>query len=179
MALRTDNNDHQDNLRFSIIASYIGRYGIDSIERIMIGLVKHPNATKGFADFYISLWKGLLNGKYPVNFLRLTQSMIGKAPITFWNLFYDTAVCKNHIFSNDDFELNSIRNDKQDYQGFYTTCLDCYCETREIVYLKIAAALLRECSVDLEPEFDKYISFEASGRNKSFILSTFANNLEQ
>ena len=75
----------------------------------MIGLVKHPNATKGFADFYISLWKGLLNGKYPVNFLRLTQSMIGKAPITFWNLFYDTAVCKNHIFSNDDFELNSIR----------------------------------------------------------------------
>ena len=114
MALRTDNNDHQDNLRFSIIASYIGRYGIDSIERIMIGLVKHPNATKGFADFYISLWKGLLNGKYPVNFLRLTQSMIGKAPITFWNLFYDTAVCKNHIFSNDDFELNSIRNDKQD-----------------------------------------------------------------
>lgn len=179
MALRTDNNDHQDNLRFSIIASYIGRYGIDSIERIMIGLVKHPNATKGFADFYISLWKGLLNGKYPVNFLRLTQSMIGKAPITFWNLFYDTAVCKNHIFSNDDFELNSIRNDKQDYQGFYTTCLDCYCETREIVYLKIAAALLRECSVDLEPEFDKYISFEASGRNKSFILSTFAILLEQ
>lgn len=105
--------------------------------------------------------------------------MIGKAPITFWNLFYDTAVCKNHIFSNDDFELNSIRNDKQDYQGFYTTCLDCYCETREIVYLKIAAALLRECSVDLEPEFDKYISFEASGRNKSFILSTFAILLEQ
>lgn len=163
----------------SQIISYIGRYGIDSIERIMIGLVKHPNATKGFADFYISLWKGLLNGKYPVNFLRLTQSMIGKAPITFWNLFYDTAVCKNHIFSNDDFELNSIRNDKQDYQGFYTTCLDCYCETREIVYLKIAAALLRECSVDLEPEFDKYISFEASGRNKSFILSTFAILLEQ
>lgn len=111
--------------------------------------------------------------------MRLTQSMIGKAPITFWNLFYDTAVCKNHIFSNDDFELNSIRNDKQDYQGFYTTCLDCYCETREIVYLKIAAALLRECSVDLEPEFDKYISFEASGRNKSFILSTFAILLEQ
>lgn len=62
---------------------------------------------------------------------------------------------------------------------FYTTCLDCYCETREIVYLKIAAALLRECSVDLEPEFDKYISFEASGRNKSFILSTFAILLEQ
>ena len=179
MALRTDNNDHQDNLRFSIIASFIGRYGIDSIERIMIGLVKHPNATKGFADFYISLWKGLLNGKYSVNFLRLTQSMIGKAPITFWNLFYDTAVCKNHIFSNDDFELNSIRKDKQDYQGFYTTCLDCYCETREIVYLKIAAALLRGCSVDLEPEFGKYISFEASGRNKSFILSTFAILLEQ
>ena len=57
--------------------------------------------------------------------------------------------------------------------------MDCYCETREIVYLKIAAALLRECSVDLEPEFDKYISFEASGRNKSFILSTFAILLEQ
>lgn len=179
MALRTDNNDHQDNLRFSIIASYIGRYGIDSIERIMIGLVKHPNATKGFSDFYISLWKGLLNGKYPVNFLRLTQSMIGEAPITFWNLFYDTAVCKNHIFSNEDFELNSIRTDKQDYQGFYTTCLDCYCETREIVYLKIAAALLRECSADIEPEFDKYISFEASGRSKAFILSTFAILLEQ
>lgn len=38
---------------------------------------------------------------------------------------------------------------------------------------------MRECSVDLEPEFDKYISFEASGRNKSFILSTFAILLEQ
>lgn len=57
--------------------------------------------------------------------------------------------------------------------------MDCYCETREIVYLKIAAALLRGCSVDLEPEFGKYISFEASGRNKSFILSTFAILLEQ
>lgn len=179
MALQTDNNDRQDNLRFCIIASYIGRYGIDATETVINSLVRNPNATKGYADFYISLWKGLLNGKYSVNFLRLCQNLIGVAPITFWNLFYDIAVIKNHVFSSDDYELNTWRNDQQKFQGFYSDVLNYYVETREIVYLKIAISLLKDCEMDLVPEFDKYVSFCNSSRNKSFLLSALATLLER
>ena len=179
MALRTDNNDQQDNLRFSIIANYIGRYGVEAFEKDIISLSSYPGSTKGFTDFYIGLWKGILNGRYSVNFLRLCERMIGEAPITFWNLFYDIAVCKNHVFSSDDFEMKSLRTDGQNYQSFYRDCLNCYNETREIVYLKIAVSLLRDCPADLEPEFDKYISFGSSSRNKAFLFSAFASLLEQ
>ena len=179
MALRTDNNDRQDNLRFAIIASYIGRYGLEAIEKIIVSLAKFPAANKGFTEFYISLWKGLLNGKYPVNFLRLCKEMIGEAPVTFWNLFYDIAACKNHVFASENFEYNAFRSDEQDYQGFYSACLQCYNETREIVFLRIAVTLLKESDTHIDPEFDKYISFGTSNRNKAFLLSSLAVLLEQ
>lgn len=178
-ALVTDHNDNQDNLRFSIIASYIGRYGIESIENIITSLAKKANSTKGYVDYYIGLWKGLLIGKYSVNFLRLCKNLIGKEPITFWNLFYDIVVCKNHIFSTDDFALKQLRSDSQDYQGFYSECLDSYNDTREIVYIKIAVALLKNCEEDIDPEFEKYISFLRGARNKDFLISALACLLEQ
>ena len=40
--------------------------------------------------------------------------MLKTAPLTFWNVFYDVAVCKNHIFSSTDFELAKLNGiDKQ------------------------------------------------------------------
>ena len=65
----------------TLYAKSLPKFESKQISTCLIILYPHddfpekPNI-KGFADFYISLWKGLLNGKYPVNFLRLTQSMI-------------------------------------------------------------------------------------------------------
>lgn len=179
MALRTDNNDRQDDLRFCIIASYMGRYGLHAIEYVIESMAHNTNATKGYVDYYVSLWKGLLNGKYNVNFLRLCQSLIGVAPITFWNVFYDAAAVKNHIFASDHFDWEAWRNDLQNYQEFYSNILNCYVETREVVYLKIAVVLLKDCGTQLIPELEKYISFCNSTRSKSFLLSALATLLQE
>ena len=159
MALRTDNKDIQDNIRFCIISSFIGRYGIEKFESEILALSRNPRASKGFSDYYVSLWKGLLNGRYPVNFLRLCENIISLAPVTFWNMFYDVAALKNHVFANNDFEMNSWRSDNQNYQDFYSKVLTQYTETREVVYLKIAVVILKDSPIDLNTEFEKYISF--------------------
>lgn len=171
VALMTDNNDKQDNLRFCIIASFMGRYGRDSAERIIALLARNNNAVKGYSEYYISLWKGLLNGKYSVNFLDLCSDLIGIAPTTFWNVFYDIAVCKNHIFMSEDYEMNSWRTENFDYQIFYSRLLEYYVETRVTVYIKIAMILLKECKNVLRPEFEKYISFCNSGHDKGLFIS--------
>lgn len=177
LALMTDNKDRQDNLRFCIIAGYMGRYGRDSIERVISSLALNNNAVKGYSEYYISLWKGLLNGKYSVNFLDLCRYLIGVAPTTFWNIFYDVAVCKNHVFASEDFEMGSWKNNSFDYHGFYTRLLDYFIETRESIYFKIALFLLKDCKNNLQPEFEKYISFCNSGHDKAQLLSVLASLL--
>lgn len=174
-ALKTDNNDNQDSLRFCIITGYVSRYGIDSFNDVIALLAKNRLATKNYAELYSSLWKGLLSGKYSVNFLHLTCNLIDSAPITFWNLFFDVAAVKNHVFSYTDFGLQTWSSLVQDYQAFYSKTLEQYVATRETVFLKIATHILAECPVVLEAEFDKYLPYCNSGRNKDFIFCTIIN----
>ena len=180
VALRTDNNEERlDNIRFCIIAGFLGRYGINAVESQIRSLLSHYNGQKRYPDYYEGLWKGLLNGKYTVNFLRLCKDIIPCAPLTFWNVFYDVAVKKNHVFSTDEFELNTWRNDQQNYQEFYSAILKQYKETRDVIYLKIAVAVLTDCAAVLEPDFGQYISFISSGRSKAFLLAGIASMIRQ
>lgn len=170
-ALRTDNKDKQDTLRYCIIAGFIGRYGIDEFDQVVLGLAKNKYSVKSYTDYYISLWKGLFNGKYSLNFLPLSCDLIREAPTTFWNLFYDIAICKNHVFSTDDFEMKVWKEAVREDQKFYDGVLSRYNDTRETVFLKIAVQILLESSKNLVPSFEKYLSYCSSGRNKDFLFS--------
>lgn len=170
-ALRTDNDDKQDNLRYCIIASFVGRYGIEQFNQVLYGLVKNKYSVKSFTDYYTSLWKGLSNGRYSLNFLILSQALILEAPITFWNMFYDIAICKNHVFSMDGFEFQTWKDVIREDQKFYNGILDQYSSTRETVFLKIAARILLESNEKLEPSFEKYLPYCNSSRKKDFLFS--------
>lgn len=172
-ALRTDNNEKQDSLRFCIITSFIGRFGLNEFEKVVIGLSKNKHSTKSFMDYYISLWKGLLTGKYSANFLRNCRALIGNAPLTFWNIFYDISVCKNHVFSTNDFELKQWAGIERETQKFYDEILERYSITRETVYLKIASSIISESCEDITPSFEQYIPFCSSNRNKEFLFAAF------
>lgn len=92
--LRTDNAEQQDMLRYSIITSYIGRFGAVKFESMISTLLKWKGPGKDYYGYYTSIWKGLFTGKYGCNLLSLNVPLINEAPITYWNLFYDIAVCK-------------------------------------------------------------------------------------
>lgn len=171
-ALRTDNDDKQDNLRYCIIASFVGRYGIEQFNQVLYGLVKNKYSVKSFTDYYTSLWKGLSNGRYSLNFLILSQALISEAPVTFWNMFYDIAICKNHVFSTDSFEFQTWKDVIREDQKFYNGVLDQYNSTRETVFLKIAARMLLESNEKLDPSFEKYLPYCNSSRNKDFLFFT-------
>lgn len=171
LALRTDNNDKQDTLRYCIIAGFIGRYGIKQFNQVICGLEKNKYSKKSYSDYYISLWKGLFNGRYSLNFLTLSQDIIWEVPATFWNIFYDIAVRKNHVFSADDFEYSAWKTTMREDQSFYNEVLDKYSDTRETVFLKIAVSILLESQQNIIPSFEKYLPYCNSGRNKDFLYS--------
>lgn len=174
-ALRTDNNEKQDSLRFCIITSYIGRFGLASFENEVLSLSKNKLASKNYNEYYISLWKGLLTGNYSLNFLRLSRALIGNAPPTYWNIFYDVSVCKNHVFSTADFELKNWRDMDHQIQLFYDEILNRYSVTRESVYIKIAASILSECGGNISPSFEYYAPYCNSNRNKDFLFAALIN----
>lgn len=179
MALRTDNNEKQDSLRYSIITSYIGRYGLAEFDSLITELSRKRVNSKGYIDFYMSLWKGLLGGKYSANFLRISRPLISCAPLTFWNIFYDVAACKNHVFSSSDFELSKLNGLDHQIQAFYEDVLKRYSYTRETVFAKIALRILND-SVDLlAPMFEQYIPYCSSNQNKDLILSTIIRLISQ
>ena len=169
-ALKTDNNEKQDALRYCIVTSFIGRYGVDEFERAIITLSRNKHSTKGFSEYYISLWKGLLTGRYSANFLRVTRCLVKDAPVTFWNVFYDIAVCKNHVFSTSDFHLKQWIDTDHEIQEFYNEVLTRYSISRETVFLKIAASILAESSENIVPSFDQYLPYCNSNRNKDFLF---------
>ena len=179
MALRTDNNEKQDSLRYSIIASYIGRNGLAEFDSLITELSRKRVNSKGYVDFYVSLWKGLLGGKYSANFLRISRPLINCAPLTFWNIFYDVAVCKNHVFSSSDFELSKLNGLDHQIQVFYEDVLKHYSYTRETVFAKIALRILND-SVDLSaPMFEQYIPYCISNQKKDLIFSTIIRLISQ
>ena len=179
MALRTDNNEKQDSLRYSIIASYIGRNGLAEFDSLITDLSRKRVNSKGYVDFYISLWKGLLGGKYSANFLRISRPLINCAPLTFWNIFYDVAVCKNHVFSSSDFELSKLNGLNHQIQAFYEDVLKHYNYTRETVFAQIALRILND-SVDLSaPMFEQYIPYCISNQKKDLIFSTIIRLISQ
>ena len=55
--LRTDNAGQQDMLRYSIITSYIGRFGIVKFESIITALLKWKGPGKDYYGYYTSIWK--------------------------------------------------------------------------------------------------------------------------
>ena len=172
IALQTDNDDKQDTLRYCIIASFVGRYGIGQFDHVLHGLVKKKYSVKSYTDYYTSLWKGLSNGRYSLNFLMLSQKLIHEVPVTFWNMFYDIAIYKNHVFSTDDFEFQTWKEVTREDQKFYNEALDQYNSTRETVFLKIAGRMLLESNEKLDPSFEKYLPYCNSSRNKDFLFST-------
>jgi len=179
MALRTDNNEKQDTLRYSIIASFIGRYGIAAFDSLIIDLSRKRVNSKGYVDFYISLWKGLLSGRYSANFIRISRPLIDSAPLTFWNLFYDVAVCKNHVFSSSDFELSSLNGLDHQTQDFYESVLKRYSYTREAVFAKIALRILNDSKEVTTPMFEQYIPYCASKQDKHILIATIINLISQ
>ncbi len=179
MALRTDNNEKQDTLMYSIIASFIGRYGIDAFDSLITDLSRKRINSKGYVDFYISLWKGLLSGRYSANFIRISRPLIDSAPLTFWNLFYDVAVCKNHVFSSMDFELSRLNGIDHQTQDFYESALKRYSFTRETVFAKIALRILNDSKEITAPMFEQYIPFCNSKQDKHILIATIINLISQ
>lgn len=179
MALRTDNNEKQDTLRYSIIASFIGRYGLSAFDALIQNLSYKRTNSKGYADFYTSIWKGLLGGKYSANFLRISRPLIDSAPLTFWNIFYDVAVCKNHVFSSSDYELSRLNGLDHQIQSFYENILDRYNYTRESVFVKIALSILSESPSLTSPLFSKYIAYCSSNQKKDLMISTIIKLISQ
>lgn len=178
-ALRTDNAEQQDMLRYSIITSYIGRFGDVKFEGIISALVKWKGATKDYYGYYTSIWKGLFNGKYGCNFLSLNTSLINEVPITYWNLFYDIAVCKNHVFSLDG--LWGTQWHKPDYniQEFYSALVERYSESREPIFLQIAVKLLEQNDEVIVTEFDKYLPYCNSNKSKDFLFQAIIGILKK
>lgn len=179
MALRTDNNEKQDTLRYSIIASFIGRYGLAAFDSLITDLSRKRVNSKGYVDFYMSLWKGLLSGKYSANFIRISRPLIDSAPLTFWNLFYDVAVCKNHVFSSSDFELSSLNGLNHQTQVFYESVLKRYSYTREAVFAKIALRILNDSKEVTSPMFEQYIPYCTSKQDKHILITTIINLISQ
>ena len=179
IALRTDNKEVLDTLRYTIITSYIGRYGLDSFDTIISDLSKRVSIQKKYPDFYISIWKGVLSGKYSANFIRITRPLINIAPLTFWNVFYDVAACNNHVFTLVGFEFSKFVVTDHQVQAFYEELLKRYSYTREPVFIKIALCLLSDSPETVVPMFEQFVSFCGSNHNKSQLLSTIIRLLSQ
>lgn len=165
----SESKERLDNLRYSVVLSYIVRYGFAQYDETLRTAINPQK--KAYFDSFSALWRGLLGGSYSANFLPLHQNLAKELPLTYWNQFYDVAVCKNHLFANDyAFDYHHLSNSHFSYQSFYDSMLDCYVETRESVYLKIAVSILVESAQPIAPSFEKYISFLSVSQNKDFLL---------
>lgn len=179
IALRTDNKEALDTLRYTIIASYIGRYGLGSFDMIISELSKKGINSKKYPDFYISIWKGILSGEYSANFIRITRPLINTAPLTFWNVFYDVVACKNHVFKLVGFEFNKFAVPDHQVQAFYEELLKRYSYTREPVFIKIALCILSDSPETVVPMFEQFVPFCGSNHNKTQLLSTIIKLISQ
>lgn len=177
--LRTDNAEQQDMLRYSIITSYIGRFSAVKFESIISALLKWKGPGKDYYGYYTSIWKGLFTGKYGCNLLSLNAPLINEAPITYWNLFYDIAVCKNHVFSLDGLWGTQWHNPNYNIQEFYSALVERYAESRETVFLQIAVKLLEQCDETINTEFDKYLSYCNSNKSKDFLFQAIIGILNK
>lgn len=166
--LRTDNAEQQDMLRYCIIISYIGRFGAVKFESIISILLKSNRLGKDYYGFYTSIWKGLFTGRYGCNLLSLNAPLIKEAPITYWNLFYDIAVCKNHVFSLEGLWGTQWHSPNYNIQEFYSALVERYSECREPIFLQIAVKLLEQCGESVTTEFDKYLSYCNSNKSKDY-----------
>ena len=170
MALRTDNRDRQDMIRYSIIISFIGRYGMEEFEKIIEDLSRKNHKEKDYPEFYSSIWKGLLGGSYSINLFDLNLPLIREAPITYWRLFYQVAVCDNHIFTTENMTgANWVVDKHYPFREFYQALVSRYSECRDPVFLKIAVSLLLQCGETVIPEFDKYFPYCNSNKPKEFL----------
>lgn len=177
--LRTDNAEQQDMLRYSIITSYIGRFGAVRFESMISTLLKWKGPGKDYYGYYTSIWKGLFTGKYGCNLLSLNVPLINEAPITYWNLFYDIAVCKNHVFSLDGLWGTQWHNPVYNIQEFYSAIVERYSESRETIFLQIAVKLLEQCDETVITEFDKYLSYCNSNKSKDFLFQAIIAMLKK
>ncbi len=177
--LRTDNAEQQDMLRYSIITSYLGRFGARKFENIIANLLKWKGPGKDYYGYYTSIWKGLFAGKYGCNLLSLNTPLINEAPITYWNLFYDIVVCKNHVFSLESLWGTQWHNPTYNVQEFYSALVERYSETREPVFLQIAVKLLEQCDETVVTEFDKYLSYCNSNKSKDFLFQAIIGMLKK
>lgn len=169
-ALRTDRQERMDMLHYAIITSYIGRYGMASYEKVILELSRDRRLSRSYESLYASIWKGLLDGYYSCNIFSLNLPLIGEAPLTYWNLFYDIAVCKNHLFTlNGLWGLQWVQPDYP-LQAFYEALLDRYVKTREAIFLMIAVKLLEQSEAWIQPDFDKYLSYCNSNQSKNFLF---------
>lgn len=177
--LRTDNAEQQDMLRYSIITSYLGRYGASKFENIISTLLKWKGPGKDYYGYYTSIWKGLFMGRYGCNLLSLNTPLIKEAPITYWNLFYDIAVCKNHVFSLDSLWGTQWHNPNYNIQEFYSALVERYSESREPTFLQIAVKLLEQCNEIVITEFDKYLPYCNSNKSKDFLFQAIIGMLKK
>lgn len=178
-AIRSDNYETQDMQRFSIITSYIGRFGLSKFEQIISNLAKTKQQGKDFYGYYNSIWKGLFTGKYSYNIFDLSLPLIKEAPLTYWNLFYETAVCKNNVFSLEALWGEQWHTPTVDLQSFYSALVEQYAENRETVFLQLAIKLLEQYPDKINPEFDKYLSYCNSKKSKDYLLNAFVHILEK
>ena len=178
-ALRTDNAEQQDMLRYSIITSYIGRFGVAKFESIISALLKWKGPGKDYYGYYSSIWKGLFTGKYCCNFLSLNVHLINEAPNTYWNLFYDIAVCKNHVFSLRGLWGTQWHNPVYNIQEFYSALVERYSKSRETIFLQIAVKLLEQCDEIVITEFDQYLSYCNSNKSKDFLFQAIIAMLKK
>lgn len=178
-ALRTDNAELQDMLRYSIIVAYIGRFGQKQFESCIDTILKWKNPMKDYYGYYTSIWKGLYSGKYSTNMLAQNLPLIREAPTTYWNLFYDVAVCRNHVFTQHNLWGAHWRKTSCDMQAFYNSLLERYSENREPIFIQLAAKLLDECEQTLSPKFDKYLPYCNSNKPKEFLFNAMIHLLKQ
>lgn len=169
-AVWSDRNEQQDLIRYSIIASYLGRYGEARFNELVDDLTKTRGAAGNYYRYYSSVWRGLFAGKYCCNILELNAPLIGAAPLTYWNLFYETAVCGNRVFALEGLWGEQWRNKEHDVQAFYDRLLQQYSEEREPVFLKIAVKVLTQYGGVINAGFERYLLYCGGNKPKDFLF---------
>ncbi|MBQ4338595.1 MAG: ATP-binding protein [Clostridia bacterium] len=169
----------KSGLNSSILASYFCRYGKEAFEQLVISKAQNDRQGNDAAVYYSSLWRGLVSEQYSQNFLQLNLGLIEEAPAAYWNDFYEYAVCKNHVFSKQDFWGEQWCVQTCDMKEFYTALIKRYTEQRETVFLQIAAKLLEESDEIDDPDFKSYYPYCKSVKNKDFIFRMIAGLMQK
>lgn len=158
--LLADRSSIQDNQRYSVVINFLVRFGVRRFEENVYEsslnktLLKNSKKTPDQIEQFLipNLWKGLMNGRYPSNFLALNMRLLDDddLPVTYWKLFYDYPCVTGHIFSAPNLMYASWYRCPFEEQIFLNKLLSLYGRTQESVLFDIAVFLMLASEEELD-----------------------------